>query len=101
MVPPYSVLCYQPGCGRPAVFKIASRWSDGVTEELKTYALSCDDCLAEHFRRSCDKQAGCRRARGESLEPPGIYRLERGRRDRLLERMSALETQLRAAAGGS
>ena len=35
-MPPYPVLCYRPGCGKPAVYKIAARWSDGVTEELTT-----------------------------------------------------------------
>src|SRR5262249_39941070 len=28
---PYPVICYRPGCGRPALYKIAARWSDGVT----------------------------------------------------------------------
>ena len=51
-MPPYPVHCYQPGCGQPALYKIAARWSDGVTEELKTYALACAGCLPELFRRS-------------------------------------------------
>ena len=74
----YPLLCYHPGCGRPARFKIAARWSDGVTEELKTYALSCAECLPEWFRLSRAKQAACRRAPGEILEPPGIYELRHG-----------------------
>jgi hypothetical protein len=93
-MPPYTVLCYRDRCGRPAVYKIAARWSDGVTEELKTYALSCADCLAEWFRRSRAKQAACRLAPGEVLEPPGIYRLERLSRDRQLQRLRDLEQQL-------
>ena len=35
MNPSYSVLCTRQGCARPALYKIAARWSDGVTEELK------------------------------------------------------------------
>ncbi len=93
-MPPYTLFCYQPGCGRLAVYKIAARWSDGVTQELKTYALSCPDCLAELFRQSRVKQSACRLAPGETLEAPGIYVLARGRRDAQLERRQDLEKQL-------
>ena len=94
---PYPVRCYRPGCSRPAVYKIAARWSDGVTEELKTYALACAGCLAELFRRARDKQAACRLAPGESLDVPGIYELARGRRDQELARREDLEKQLAGA----
>jgi hypothetical protein len=91
---PYPLICYRPGCGRPAVFKIAARWSDGVTQELKTYALSCPDCLAEQFRKSREKQAVCRVAVGEKLGVPGVYELARGQRDTQLVRRVDLEEQL-------
>ena len=97
MMPPYPVCCYRPGCGAAAVYKIAARWSDGVTGELKTYALSCAACLAEQFARSRLKQKSCRLAAGETLEPPGIYELTHGRRDRELTRRTDLEAQLLAA----
>ncbi len=97
-MPPYTLFCYRPGCGRLAVYKIAARWSDGITEELKTYALSCPDCLADWYRRSCDKQQACRLAAGESLERPGIYELGPGKRDRELSRRRDLEEQLAAEA---
>jgi hypothetical protein len=77
-----------------AVYKIAARWSDGVTQELKTYALTCSACLAEVFRRSRVKQAACRLAAGETLESPGVYELARGRRDPQLVRRPDLEQQL-------
>jgi hypothetical protein len=93
-MPPYPVRCYRPGCGQVAVYKIAARWSDGLTEELKTYALSCSDCLAEQFQRSLEKQTACRRAAGEMLDRPGIYELARGQRDRLLLRREDLERSL-------
>jgi hypothetical protein len=93
-MPPYAVRCYRKGCEQLAVYKIAARWSDGVTEELKTYALTCPDCLPELFRRSCAKQAACRRAPHETLEPPGIFELVRGQRDRQLTRRLDLELQL-------
>jgi hypothetical protein len=95
-MPPYPLLCYQPHCGRPAVYKIAARWSDGVTQELKTYALCCAECLLDCFARSCAKQAACRKAANEILEVPGIYLLHRGQRDRQLQRLSELEEQLRS-----
>ena|SRR5208283_5728558 len=93
-MPPYPLLCYRKGCGKPAVYKIAARWSDGVTGELKTYALSCPDCLPDWFRQSLKKQKACRKAPGEILEPPGIYQLSPGQRDRQLPRLVELEQKL-------
>jgi hypothetical protein len=91
---PYAVVCTERGCERPARYKIAARWSDGVTQELKTYALSCEACLAGQLARSKAKQAACRLAPGETLEAPGIYALARGQRDQQLERQAGLEQQL-------
>jgi len=93
-MPPYPILCYTNGCGRTAVYKIAAHWSDGITAELKTYALSCPQCLAELFRSSRVRQAACKLTQGEILEPPGIYRLERGQRDQQLQRLEDLDRQL-------
>jgi len=93
-MPPYPISCYTRGCGNPAVYKIAARWSDGVTQELKTYALCCSACLADWFRRGRQKQAACRLAKGEKLEPPGIFSLERGRRDTEINRLRDFEEQL-------
>jgi hypothetical protein len=95
-MPSYPVRCYTRGCEKLAVYKIAARWSDGLTQELKTYALTCAACLAESFRRSCIKQAACRLAPGETLEAPGIYELAHGRRDPELVRRRDLEQQLLA-----
>ena len=93
---PYPVLCYAVGCRAPARFKVAARWSDGPTAELKTYALSCAECLAKQFARALVQRAACRLAPGEALEVPGIYELARGERDRTLKRRLDLEAQLRA-----
>jgi hypothetical protein len=93
-MPPYPIRCYTRGCGKLAVYKIAALWSDGVTQELKTYALSCESCLVTWFRHSQDKQKACRLAPGEILDAPGIYSLERGRRDSEISRMRDLEEQL-------
>lgn len=93
-MPPYQVYCYTPGCKNPAVYKIAARWSDGVVGELKTYGLCCADCLPAWYAKACAKQKACRLAPLETLEPPGIYRHERGQRDQALERLTELEMQL-------
>jgi hypothetical protein len=95
----YPVLCYRPGCPEPARYKIAARWSDGVTQELKTYGLACPACLAEQYARARAKQAACRLAPGETLQEPGVYELARGRRDHHLLRRADLEEQLSASDG--
>ncbi len=91
-MPPYPIYCYTKGCRNLAVYKIAARWSDGVIAELKTYGLCCADCLSDWFRKSRAKQAACRLAAGETIEPCGIYRLQRGARDQQLHRLAELES---------
>ena len=91
MLRSYPIHCTRTGCSGLAVYKIAALWSDGTTEELKTYALCCAECLAEVFRASCDKQKACRMAKGETLETPGVYLLTRGKRDQTLRRCTELE----------
>lgn len=96
-MPPYPLLCYTRGCQNLAEYKIAARWSDGLIGELKTYGLCCAGCLEHWFRQSLQKQAACHLAPGESLEPPGIYHLERGQRDKRLQRLEELERQFQEA----
>jgi len=93
-MPSYPIYCYSRGCGRPAEYKIAARWSDGITQELKTYSLCCAECLPDWFHRSRQKQAACRLAPGETLAKPGIYALKHGSRDQALVRLAELEEQL-------
>jgi hypothetical protein len=90
-MPAYSIYCHGTECGKLAHYKIAARWSDGVTGELKTYALTCPDCLSAVYQRSIAKQKACRLAAGETLETPGIYEIARGQRDRELTRRCDLE----------
>jgi hypothetical protein len=94
MLRSYPITCTHRGCSHPALYKIAARWSDGTTGELKTYSLCCAGCLAESYRLSCEKQKACRTARGETLETPGIYLLAQGKRDRTLQRQPDLEKRL-------
>lgn len=90
----YPVTCYGKGCAALAAYKIAARWSDGVTEELKTYSLCCADCLPHLFHDARDRRAACRLATGETLEAPAVFQLTRGARDRQLVRLADLEEQL-------
>ncbi|HJZ94103.1 MAG TPA: hypothetical protein VKE40_24730 [Gemmataceae bacterium] len=92
-MPPYHVMCYAPACPREAVYKVAARWSDGVTSELKTYFLSCAGCLPELYRVARQKKAACRVAPGEVLGNPEVYELAHGRRDRQLVRRADLEVR--------
>jgi len=99
---PYPVVCYSLGCSSPAEYKIAARWSDGVTVELKTYFLSCRKCLPGLFALAGAKRTECRLTHGESLDAPGIYELHRGSRDGELKRCTTLEAEMQnAPAAGS
>ncbi len=81
------VVCVKPHCGKPATHKIASPWSYGKLVELKTYGLACDEHQAEVLgdaRRRC------------KLHPPspdeivgeiGVYRYEKGKHGKDLERL--------------
>ena len=69
----YPVRCYGHGCQNLAEFKIAARWSHGASSELKTYALACDQCLADLFWDSRRRQKLARTLPGELGEEPGIY----------------------------
>jgi hypothetical protein len=83
----YTIWCDRPGCRNPAVFKVAARWSDGLVDELKTYSLCCADCVLDRLVAARSKHQQARRAPGETLDVPAVYRLKRGTRDRDLERV--------------
>ena len=84
----YPIRCYAPECSELAQFKIASQWSDGTIDELKTYALSCRDCVPQLLEQSRLKQAACRLGPGEVLLPPMVYLLRLGSTDHELQRIS-------------
>lgn len=95
-MPPYPIYCHNRTCKNLAQYKIAARWSDGLRSELKTYDLCCEECLPEAYRRAVHKRAACALVPGETLDVPGIYRIERGLRDQQLHRMPDLEASLSA-----
>jgi hypothetical protein len=96
-MPHYPIYCLTPGCKNLAVYKIAARWSDGLESELKTYGLCCDDCVATWYARGITQREACRLAPGETLEQPGVFRLERTARDRELIRAREVEQRLAAS----
>ena len=96
-MPPYQVFCYTKGCKNPALYKIAAKWSDGVVSELKTYGLCCEDCLPKALQRGRESHNACRLIPGETLEAPGIYQLQHGKRDQALQRLTALEERIGSA----
>jgi hypothetical protein len=94
-MPPYPVICYAPGCAGEAVYKVAARWSDGLTAELKTYFLACASCLPALYRQARVNRDNCRLAPGETLNVPEIFLLVRGERDQQLVRCEEIEKRLR------
>lgn len=80
-MPAYEIRCQTPDCGKLAVFKIASRWSDGVTKELKTYYLTCSECRDESLKAASEKKRICRLTDGETLSDPEVFELAQTRRD--------------------
>lgn len=72
------VLCGTPGCGGPAVYKVAATWSAGRFSELKTYGLACEAHYPQTFQDA---------VRRRKLHPPsaeelqgeiGVFRFEKG-----------------------
>ena len=96
-MPPYQIYCHTKDCKNPAEYKIAAKWSDGVVSELKTYGLCCEECLPQWLKRGRDRHLACQLTPGETLDEPGIYRLQRGRRDQVLERLTDLEARVLAS----
>jgi len=92
MLTDYPVVCSRPGCGNAAQFKIAAQWSDGTTDELKTYSFACNACLPILLPEAREKQRTCRRAPGETHGKPGIYERKDPRDPRALLRRPDLET---------
>lgn len=90
-MPPYRVMCHSRDCPSEADFKIAARWSDGVTRELKTYFLACGRCLPGLYAKSLVKKRACRLTPGESIGDPEVFELIRGQRDVELVRREELE----------
>jgi len=69
----YQVTCQR--CGLPALFKVASRWTDGHTHELKTYALVCQSCVDAALADARKRREACVTDHNETIDPPEIFEL--------------------------
>ena len=90
-----NVCCSSPECTEPAVYKIARPWSDGVFNELKSYGLACADHLGPVFKGAQARKKDYKPGEAETFGQIGIYKLEPGKRDRQLQRLSGLEENYR------
>jgi hypothetical protein len=88
------VLCSGPDCEHPAVYKIAAPWSDGRFSELKTYGFACVDHLRDVLRSAEARWLDYEPVKGEVVQDIGIYRYERGKSDRQLQRDQDIEDSL-------
>lgn len=70
----YQVFCQR--CGLPARLKVASRWTDGHTSELKTYALVCHACVEPALAEARTRREACHTDHNESIAPPEIFDLD-------------------------
>lgn len=93
-MPPYPIYCQAPRCNEFAAYKIAGRWSDGLVQELKTYALVCDRCLPAAFAACLEKRARCRLTANETLGDPLIFDLRPCTPSQFLIRRKDLEEKL-------
>jgi len=88
-----NVLCSKAECEKPAAYKVAAPWSYGRFEELKSYGLACSDHFGDVYREA---QHRCKLhpASGEDrVGEIGIYRYEKGKHDKQLERLGGLEAK--------
>jgi hypothetical protein len=90
------VRCCHAECREPASYKIAARWSDGRSAELKTYGFACSEHVGAVFRDSEQRRREYTPSPGESIEEIAIYRYDPAKRDRLLQRLWGLEENYRS-----
>ncbi len=86
----YRAECSAPGCGQPALYKVAAAWSDGTSRELKNYGLACESHRAIQLSAAQHRHRGLKLSEGESVGPVELFVLETGRRDTELPRLAAL-----------
>ena len=94
------IVCGIPGCGQPAIYKVAAPWSGGRFAELKTYGFACDAHLGVTFRSAEERRSRYRAAADEALGAIAIYRCEPGRPGWQLQRLTELEEHNRSWGAG-
>ncbi len=83
----YAPTCSAPACERPAGFKVAAPWSNGMSHELKNYGLACEDHRNSLLARAQLHQRNVALADGESVGSVGLYSLKTGCLDSALARL--------------
>ena len=84
----YQAKCSDAGCDQPARYKVGAVWSDGTSQELKNYGLSCETHRQAQLERASRHRDGLKLADGETVGPIALFVLESGRRDTELSRVS-------------
>jgi hypothetical protein len=87
------VLCSQSQCDKPATYKIATPWSYGRFNELKSYGLACSDHYGDAYREAQRRFKLHPPSSEETVGEISIYRFEKGKHDRQLERLGGLDEQ--------
>jgi hypothetical protein len=85
------VRCSRPGCGNHAAYKIASTWSYGKFNELKSYGLSCSEHFGDAFSEAQRRSRLHPTSSDEAVGDISIYRWEKGLLDSKLERLGGPE----------
>jgi hypothetical protein len=88
------VVCSKPQCGKPAAYKIASPWSYGHFAELKSYGLACSEHFGDTYREAQRRSKLHAPSVEETVGEIGVYRYEKGKLDKELERLGGLEAKL-------
>lgn len=83
----YQPRCSIPGCGQPALYKVAAAWSDGTSRELKNYGTACEAHRNELLARAQAIHGTLKLAEKETVGPVGVYQLAPGRHDTELQRL--------------
>jgi hypothetical protein len=85
------VTCSKKGCGKHATYKIAAPWSYGHFAELKSYGLACADHFGDAYREAQRRSQLHEPSSEENVGEIGIYKYEKGKRDKQLERLGGLD----------
>lgn len=85
------ILCGKKQCGKPAAYKIASPWSYGTFNELKSYGLACSEHFGDAFREAQVRAHLHHPSVEEKVGEIAIYRYEKGKLDKQMERLGGLD----------
>jgi hypothetical protein len=87
----YIPSCSATGCDHPAIYKIATLWSDGTSHELKNYGLVCEAHRHSQLTLARNHHQALRLSDGESVGAVELYVLRTGCRDIELTRLGDAE----------